>query len=97
MTFIIREDCYEDNSNQILTTFGEFTNKEELIEHMTRTIIENGGKVIPASTGGKCHYIVTEDGFVNNIWEQMFAGQAIDKHNRKIIHFRWIMQCVSKG
>ncbi len=42
----------------ITTSFGEFANREEIIEHMHRTIIENGGKVVP----GSAHYVITEDG-----------------------------------
>ena len=45
-TFAINEDTYEDNDE-----------KETLIEYMTRTIIENGGKVVPYARH-KCHYVV---------------------------------------
>ncbi len=40
MTFTLREDSYDDcptNSNGMLvTSFGEYANKEEIFEHMTR-------------------------------------------------------------
>lgn len=61
MTFAIRDDFYIDPSSSddlIVTSFGEFSNRDEIIEHMHRTIIENGGKVVP----GLAHYIITEDG-----------------------------------
>jgi hypothetical protein len=53
----------------IMTSFGEFANREEVLDHMHRTIIENGGKVVPASGAGSSHYIVTEDGMNKKIWE----------------------------
>jgi len=31
----------------IITSFGEFETKEEIFEHMTQLIIENGGKIVP--------------------------------------------------
>jgi hypothetical protein len=59
MTFAIKEDCYDsDQGVTIVTSFGEFESKEEIIEYMTRAIFENGGKVVPHSA----HYIITEDG-----------------------------------
>jgi hypothetical protein len=102
MTFTLREDAYEDCpinfSNQMLiTSFGEFANKEEIFEHITRQIIENGGKVVPMQSKHASHYLVTEDGQVPKIWEIIGSGAALDSHNRKIIHFRWIMHCIAKG
>ena len=61
MTFAIRDDFYIDptsSQEMIVTSFGEFANREEILDHMHRTIIENGGKVVPGSS----HYIITEDG-----------------------------------
>ena len=59
---------------------------------MTRTIIENGGKVLPATeNGGKSQYIITDDGCNNKIWDQLSTGQLVDKLNRKIVHFRWVL------
>ena len=102
MTFTLRDDAYEDCpinfSNQMLiTSFGEFANKEEIFEHITRQIIENGGKVVPMQSKHASHYLVTEDGQVPKIWEIIGSGAALDSHNRKIIHFRWIMHCIAKG
>jgi hypothetical protein len=51
-TFTFREDSYEEvkkepQSGMIVTSFGEFESKEEIFEHMTQLIIENGGKIVP--------------------------------------------------
>ncbi len=58
-TFAINEDSFA-TEGAIVTTFGEFDSREDLMEHMIRSIIENGGKVVDDKT--KSHYIVTEDG-----------------------------------
>jgi hypothetical protein len=61
MTFAIRDEQYVDPETPddlIQTSFGEFANREEILDHMHRTIIENGGKVVPGSS----HYVITEDG-----------------------------------
>ena len=52
MTFTLRDDAYDNcranlGTGMLMTSFGEFENKEEIFEHMTRQIIENGGKVVP--------------------------------------------------
>jgi hypothetical protein len=75
MTFTIKEDDYpdvpEDEGQMIITSFGEFASKEEIIEHMHRQIIENGGKIVPASSKHSSHFIIIEDGVNNKIWEML--------------------------
>jgi hypothetical protein len=103
MTFTLREDSYDDcptnpANGMLITSFGEFADKEEVFEHMTRQIIENGGKVVPQHSKHASHYIVTEDGQIPQIWELIGqGGPALDQMNRKIIHFRWMMQCIAKA
>jgi BRCT domain, a BRCA1 C-terminus domain len=81
----------------IVTSFGEFANKEEIIEHMHRQIIENGGKIVPATSKHSSHYIIIEDGVESKIWEMIGTGNVVDSKNRKIIHFRWVQQCIKKN
>ena len=103
MTFTLRDDAYDNSpvnpsNGMLITSFGEFENKEEIFEHMTRQIIENGGKVVPQQTKKSSHFIVTEDGQIPQIWELLGQGcQVLDELNRKIVHFRWIMQCIAKA
>jgi hypothetical protein len=52
MTFTLRDDAYDNSpvnpsNGMLITSFGEFENKDEIFEHMTHQIIENGGKVVP--------------------------------------------------
>lgn len=93
-TFAISEDSFA-NEGAIVTTFGEFDSKEELMEHMIRQIIENGGKVVDDKT--KSHYIVTEDGTHQKIWDLLGgSGAPVDNLNRKIVHFRWVTACIER-
>jgi BRCT domain, a BRCA1 C-terminus domain len=101
MTFTLREDSYQECptvKGMLRTSFGEFADKEEIFEHMTRQIIENGGKVVPQNSKQASHFIVTEDGQIPQIWELLGqGGQVLDSMNRKIVHFRWVMQCIAKA
>lgn len=80
-TFVINEDTFEDNDD-----------KADNIENMIRNIIENGGKVIP--NGSKCHYIIQEDGYDPAIWNTL---GNVDKMDRKVIHYRWVEECIKKN
>jgi hypothetical protein len=93
-TFAIKDDCYPDEG-PISTSFGEFDSKSILIEDIIRKIIENGGKVVNGMH--RSHYIITEDGEDPKIWDQMNNGGLVDKMNRKIVHFRWVKQCIEQN
>ena len=69
ITFAIRDETFDEIEvgQRKLTRFGEFDSKEQMIETMIRTIIENGGKVVP-SQGATSQYIITEDGADPTIW-----------------------------
>ena len=70
--------------------------KEGELEGMKRLIVENGGVVVNMKDGA--HYLVQEDGSNNNIWAKAFDGNDImDEKNRKIIHFRWVIECINQN
>lgn len=94
MTFAINRESFPDTSEDdpipISTTFGcEFDNRQNYIDHMERTIIENGGRVVESHH--KSHYIINDDGYDPKIWEKV---GMLDQHNRKVIHFRWVLKCI---
>ena len=94
MTFIINRETFPD-IYPIIASYGEFDTKEALFEYMTRTIIENGGKVLTTNT--RSHYILTDDGADKQIWDRLATGSMVDHMDRKIVHFRWVMKCIAKN
>lgn len=72
-------------------TIEENEDKADYIENMIRNIIENGGKVIP---NGSSHYVIQEDGFDPAIWNNL---GNVDKMDRKVIHYRWVEECIKKN
>ena len=52
--------------------------------------------MVPAS-GNKSHYVLIEDGDNTKIWDLIGEGRVVDELNRKIVHFRWVLQCIEKN
>jgi hypothetical protein len=98
-TFAINEDAYLahlPHGSAIEKPWGEFDTGADMIEHMARLIIENGGKVVDITH--KSNYVITDDGTIPDIWEKVGQGASVlDKLNRKVIHFRWILACIEKN
>ncbi|CDW73016.1 UNKNOWN [Stylonychia lemnae] len=83
ITFSIQEDSFDALGDQ----------KDIVIENMIRTIMEQGGKIIPQSKSVRSHYLICEDGSVKDIWNNI-QSSVLDKLDRKIIHFRWVKHCI---
>lgn len=97
-TFAINEEAYSAaaGTETLVRSWGEFDSAEDMIEYMARMIIENGGKVVDMSH--KANYVVTEDGTVPDIWQKVGQGSyVLDRMNRKVIHFRWVLACIEKN
>jgi hypothetical protein len=80
-TFTINEKSFENTDDA-----------EIYMENMRKIIIENGGRVLDHSD--KAHFIIQEDGFATGIWNNLNNNGAIDLKNRRVIHFRWVQECL---
>lgn len=58
-----------------------------------KTVIENGGKVLPNDQ--RSNYIIMNDGYDHKIWSREYLDRKnTDDQNRNIIHFRWIEESI---
>ena len=62
---------------------------EDYIEGMRRMIMEHGGIVVDENI--KSNYIIQEDGYSVDGWNKHGQG---DSMSRKIIHFRFVEECI---
>jgi hypothetical protein len=52
---------------------------------------------MPHTNFSSSHYAVTDDGAEANIWDKVGSGFVLDNMNRKVVHFRWVLMCITKN
>jgi len=80
MTFAIASESFQEVHSGSQADFQ--------IEQVRKFVQEYGGKLVHETD--KAIYVVAEDGYLQNIWSQGF----LDELNRKIVHLRWVKECV---